>query len=185
MEKVVLDLGACVRHVKEKLGYRKVLLAGWSGGGSLSSFYQSQAENPTITHTPAGDEVNLTSLIPADALMIMASHVSRAKIFTEWIDPAVIDESDPSKRDVELDLFDPRNPNKPPFSNEYIKRFRQAQIDRNRRITKWVKARLSLVNSTLESQPSDWQASKRDESFLVYCTQADIRRVDIRIDPNG
>ena len=37
---------------------------------------------------------------------------SRAKIFTEWLDPAPLDENDPSKRDVALDLWDPRNPNK-------------------------------------------------------------------------
>ena len=49
MEKVVLDLGAYIRHAKEKWGYEKILLCGWSGGGSLSLFYQSQAEKPSIT----------------------------------------------------------------------------------------------------------------------------------------
>ena len=44
MEKVALDLGACMRHAREKLGYEKVVLAGWSGGGSLSLFYKAQAE---------------------------------------------------------------------------------------------------------------------------------------------
>ena len=29
MEKVVLDLGAWVRHAREKLGYEKVVLGGW------------------------------------------------------------------------------------------------------------------------------------------------------------
>lgn len=36
------------------MGYEKVVLCGWSGGGSLSALYQSEAEQPTITHTPAG-----------------------------------------------------------------------------------------------------------------------------------
>ena len=100
MEKCVIDLGACIRYAKRKLGYKTVLLCGWSGGGSLSSFYQSQAESPTLTHTPAGDAVNLKSanLIPADGLLILAAHISRAKIFTEWIDPSVLDEKDPSIR---------------------------------------------------------------------------------------
>jgi len=43
MEKVALDLGAYIRHAKEKWGYEKVVLCGWSGGGSLSLFYQAQA----------------------------------------------------------------------------------------------------------------------------------------------
>ena len=57
MEKVVLDLGAYIRHAKEKWGYEKILLCGWSGGGSLSLFYQQQAEKPSITQTPAGNRV--------------------------------------------------------------------------------------------------------------------------------
>src|ERR1700689_4109056 len=61
MEKVCFDLGQYVRWAKEELGYRNVILVGWSGGGSLSLFYQSQAEHPTITHTPAGDSYDLTA----------------------------------------------------------------------------------------------------------------------------
>ena len=47
MEKVLLDLGAYIRRAKEEWGYEKVVLCGWSGGGSLSLFYQSQAEKPS------------------------------------------------------------------------------------------------------------------------------------------
>jgi len=74
---VALDLGACIKHCKEKLGYKKVILAGWSGGGSLSAFYQSQAENPSVRSTPAGDSPDLTkaALLPADAVMQLAAHV--------------------------------------------------------------------------------------------------------------
>ena len=53
MENVVVDLGAYIRHAKTVWGYEKVVLAGWSGGGSLALLYQSQAERPSITHTPA------------------------------------------------------------------------------------------------------------------------------------
>jgi pimeloyl-ACP methyl ester carboxylesterase len=80
MEKVVLDLGAYIRHARQAWGYRRVVLCGWSGGGSLALFYQSQAEQPSITHTPAGDPVNIrqAGLIPADALIVQAAHISRA-----------------------------------------------------------------------------------------------------------
>ena len=59
MEKVLLDLGQYVRYARETLGYENVILAGWSGGGSLSMFYQSQAEKPSIEATPAGDPVDV------------------------------------------------------------------------------------------------------------------------------
>src|SRR4051794_9699907 len=51
MEKVLLDLGAYLRHAREQWGYRSIVLAGWSGGGSLSMLYQSQAEHPSIRWT--------------------------------------------------------------------------------------------------------------------------------------
>jgi hypothetical protein len=35
--------GAVITHCKEVLEYDRVVLAGWSGGGSLTAFYQSQA----------------------------------------------------------------------------------------------------------------------------------------------
>src|SRR5499427_6015318 len=84
MEKVVYDLGQYVRHAREVLGYRKVVLVGWSGGGSLSLFYQAQAERPTITQTPAGDPYDLTAaaLPPADGIIFIAAHLSRAETLT-------------------------------------------------------------------------------------------------------
>ena len=112
MEKVLIDLGAYIRHAKEVWGYERVVLAGWSGGGSLSLFYQSQAERPTITRTPAGDPVDIpgAKLIAADAMLLQAAHISRAVMLRDWIDPSVRDEDNPDDRDPELDLYDPRNP---------------------------------------------------------------------------
>ena len=54
LEKCVLDLGACIADLKTRFGYEKVILGGWSGGGSLSLFYQDQAEHPTITAHAGG-----------------------------------------------------------------------------------------------------------------------------------
>ena len=59
MEKVVLDLAAAIRHARERLGYQRIVLGGWSGGGPLSLFYQQQAVKPTVRATPAGDPPDL------------------------------------------------------------------------------------------------------------------------------
>ena len=87
MEKVAIDLGQWIAHARSVLGYEKVVLVGWSGGGSLSLFYQAQAEQPTITRTPAGDDVDLTQedMQPADGVIFIAAHLSRAETLTEWI----------------------------------------------------------------------------------------------------
>lgn len=102
MEKVAVDMGAYIRHAREALGYEKVVLVGWSGGGALSLFYQAQAESPTITHTPAGDPYDLTraNLPRADGLVFIAAHLSRPETLTEWMDPSVIDELEPDARDL-------------------------------------------------------------------------------------
>src|SRR5699024_4662193 len=145
MEKVVQDLGACVRDARERWGYTNVPLPGWSGGGSLSLYYQQQAQEPTITHTPAGDPFDLAALElqPADGVMLLAAHVSRHGTLTEWMDASVVDENDPDERDPELDLYNPDNPNQPPYTEEFLVRYRQAQVARNRRITAWVKKTLA------------------------------------------
>ena len=100
LEKCVLDLGACIADLKTRFGYEKVLLGGWSGGGSLSLFYQDQAEHPTITETPAGDPVDLlgAALVPADGVMLLAAHISRSVTLTEWLDPSILDEDPPVRR---------------------------------------------------------------------------------------
>ena len=178
MEKVLLDLGAYIRYAKEKLGFEKVILAGWSGGGSLSAFYQSQAEKPSITATPAGDPVDVAgaNLIPADAVMFLAAHVSRALTLTEWLDPSIRNERDPEDRDRELDLYDPENPNQPPYTQEFLERFRAAQIARSERIDAWVKEKLEhLRKSGRENE---------EYCFTVHGTMADPRWLDLSIDPN-
>ena len=178
MEKVVCDLGTCIRHAKEGLGYKKVILGGWSGGGSLSLFYQSQAENPTITRTPAGDELHMAAqdLIPADGIMLLAAHCSRATTLTEWMDASILDESNPSNKDPELDLYDPDNPNQAPYTDEFVQRYREAQIARNRKITGWVQSKLD----ELKSQGKESQ----EYGFVVHGTMADPRWLDPSIDPN-
>lgn len=178
MEKCVVDLGAAIRYVKRAFGYSKIVLGGWSGGGSLSLFYQQQAEKPSVTATPAGEPPDLTKagLTAADGVMLLAAHISRAGTLTEWMDPSVLDESNPTKRDRELDLYDPGNPNQPPYSEDFVETFRAAQIARNRRITQWAQDRLAALKRAGGKQ--------LEHCFTVYGTMMDVRWQDPSIDPN-
>ncbi|MCC6008811.1 MAG: alpha/beta hydrolase [Rhodobacteraceae bacterium] len=178
MEKVARDMGAWVRHAREALGYETVVLCGWSGGASLSLFYQSQAERPTITHTPAGDPVDLTAagLQPVDGVMMVAAHASRARTLSEWLDPSVIDEADPTRRDRELDIYDPAGAPPPPYSADFIATFRAAQLARMRRISAWAReelGRLARIGGLEYERP-----------FVVHRTMADLRWLDPAVDPN-
>ena len=179
MEKVAFDLGQYVRWAKEQAGYEKVILVGWSGGGSLSLFYQSQAEQPSITHTPAGDEYDLTAakLLPADGIVFIAAHLSRAETVTEWLDPSVGNELAPDTRDIELDIYHPECPNRPPFSADFVARFRQAQIARNRRITAAAQECLAFLKRKNDGEV--------ERAFVVHRTMCDVRWIDPTVDPNG
>lgn len=179
MEKVVYDLGAYIRHARETLGYRKVVLVGWSGGGSLSLFYEAQAEHPTITHTPAGDPYDLTQarLPQADGIAFIAAHSSRAEVLTEWIDPSITDELRPDDRDPALDIYAPNCPNKPPFSAEFVRIFRAAQLARNRRITAWARDTLDFLKRKNDGE--------MERGFVVHRTMCDVRWIDPAVDPNG
>ena len=179
LEKCVVDLAAGIRDLRQRFGYERVILGGWSGGGSLALFYQEQAERPSVTSTPAGDPPDLTreELVPGDGIFLVAAHVSRAVTLTEWLDAAVLDEADPSRRDRSLDLYDPRCPDRPPYSPEFLRRYRAAQIERNRRITRTVRARLEALR--------DAGRGDEERGFTVHGTMADPRFVDPSVDPNG
>jgi len=170
MEKVVIDLGQAILDAKKRFGYSRVVLAGWSGGGSLSLYYQQQAERPSVTATPAGDPPSLVDaeLPAADAILLLAAHPSRHQVLTDCLDAAVVDESDPSQRDPELDLF----AREPPFDAEFLARYRDAQVARNRRITAWVR-------ETLASLPDH-----EERAFVVHGTMGDPRALDPAVDAN-
>src|SRR3984957_18612352 len=173
IENCVLDIGAAVSYLRER-GYERIVLLGNSGGGGLIAMYQSQAESPTITATPAGDPPDLTRacLPAADALLAVMAHPGRAAVFTEFLDPAVIDEQDPARRDPELDLFGGKN--SPPYDQGFLQRYRDAQLARNRRITAWVRDELR----GLSERPD----APADLPFLVHGTIADPRFLDVSID---
>jgi pimeloyl-ACP methyl ester carboxylesterase len=178
MEKVVIDLGRYIRYAKETLGFERVVLAGWSGGGSLSMLYQAQAEAPSITHTPAGDPLDLTKadLIPADAIMQLAAHVSRAITLSEWIDPAIINELDPYDRDPGLDIYAESPAATAPYPVDFQKTYRAAQAARIARITADVRQRLEDFRKR--------GLTYQEHCFVVHGTMADLRWLDPTIDAN-
>lgn len=178
VEKVLLDLGAWIRWAREYARYERVVLVGWSGGGSLSLLYQAEAEDPRIVDTPAGDPVDVkgADLLPADGVIFIAAHLSRAETLTEWIDPSVIDERDPDRRDPELDIYADDARHTPPYGDDFVARFREAQRDRNRRITAWARHELERLREA--------DGPEVERPFIVHRTMCDVRWLDPAVDPN-
>lgn len=173
MEQCLLDVASSITYLHE-IGCERVTLVGNSGGGGLMSFYQAEAEQPTVTETPAGDPLDLTQadLPPADAIVLFNAHEGRPRVLTDYLDPSVIDEADPVATDPSLDMFDPANG--PPYSDAFLTRYRAAQVERNNRITEWAQNRLKELESL----------GIRDQAFIVHRTLAAPEFLDLSIDPS-
>jgi pimeloyl-ACP methyl ester carboxylesterase len=177
MERVIQDVGAGVRFLREQ-GYRKVVLIANSAGGPVMSLYQSQAENLTIKSTPDGDPFDIVpdDLPPADGIALVGAHLGRAQKFRVTLDPSILAETDPFGTDPELDMFNPDNG--PPYKPDWFARYRAAQQARHERITDWALARLRELRDRRRNAPA------RDMGFVIYRTYANPATLDGTIDPN-
>lgn len=173
MERVIQDIGAGVKFLRT-LGCDKVVLLGYSGGAAISAFYQAQATELTVETTPAGDPVHLVpdDLPPVDGLALCAAHAGRSRIMLEWIDPALQDEGDPSTTDPALDMY----ATEPPYTPEFLARYRAAQRARRDRLEAWVMARLRHLRGS--------GAGATDQAFVIHRTFADPRFMDVTLDAN-
>ncbi len=177
MERVIQDVGAGVKYLRDQ-GYKRVVLIGNSGGGPVMSMYQSQAENLTITTTPDGKPFDLIpdDLPPADAIALLSAHPGRHTQFRATLDPSVLDERDPLSCDPALDMFDTANG--APYDNDWLERYYEAQDLRWHRITDWAQGRLR----ELEDERTPSRAT--DQGFIVYRSYAKPATLDPSIDPN-
>jgi len=177
LENCLLDIGAMVRHLRSS-GYEKVVLVGNSGGASIVPYYQAQAQSPSVTDPPGGGpDLTHAELEPADAIAMFNAHPSRARLSAEWLDPAIVDELQPFERDPALDMYNAVNG--PPFSAEFVARYRDAQLARNRRISAWAEAQLHAIVGS-GHHPDGLE----DLAFVVQGTTADLRFLDPALDPS-
>src|SRR6201998_2567454 len=172
LDHALVDIGIGVRWLRETQAVETIVLLGNSGGGSLMAAYQAQAVEPNVTPLPGmRPAAGLTDLLPADGYVASAAHPGRPDVLTAWMDGAVVDENDPLATDPDLDLFNQRNG--PPYSAEFLTRYRSAPGARNNAITDWVEKELKRVRA----------AGFTDRPFNVMRTWADPRMVDPTIEP--
>ncbi|HYF19126.1 MAG TPA: alpha/beta hydrolase, partial [Ramlibacter sp.] len=115
-------------------------------------------------------------LPPVQGLALCAAHEGRSTLMRNWVDPSVTDEQDPLSVDASVDMYDPRNG--PPFTPEFLARFKDAQAARLARLDAWVDQRLALLRSRTEP------GAPRDQVFVIHRTHADPRCLDLSLDPN-
>ena len=178
MENCLLDMGSMVAHLRDR-GYEKVVLIGNSGGASIVPYYQAQAVSPSVTSPPGGGP-DLTTAgldpgrrhrhvqrppVPGPALHRMARPGHRRRA--------------PALRARRLARHVPTPHNGPPFSAEFIARYRDGQRARNRRISAWAEGMLEALLA-----PGHFPPGLEDLAFIVQGTTADLRFLDGTIDPS-
>jgi hypothetical protein len=116
LEHALADIGAGVKWLRDR-GVENIVLLGNSGGGSLMAAYQAEAKADAM----------------GDLYISLNAHPGRPEVLTNWMDGSVVDETDPAKTDEALNPFN--EDNGPPFSEDFVARYRAAQRARNQRIT--------------------------------------------------
>jgi alpha-beta hydrolase superfamily lysophospholipase len=206
-EEIVLDLAACVKYLRGKGGFERVVLLGNSGGGSLAALLQSQARLPAaerIAETPGGKPTRLAmaEMTPADGLVIVAAHPGQGRVLGQCLDPAVVDEDRPLETDPALDMYDPRNGFQPPaawsrYPEEFVTRYRAAQTERVRRLDARAReliaagraARDQRESNEFTDRPVDERLAIERRAFwepvmTVYRTMANLHYTDNTLDPS-
>jgi hypothetical protein len=167
MDKMVSDAGLGVAYLRKYPGIRKVVLLGHSGGGALMSSYQNIAENGLKACQGAEKLIkcsdSLAGLPPADGLMLVDSNWGLAAMMLFSIDPAVVSEENAQALNPELDLFSAKNgfdPKGSTYSEEFIRKFLNAEGKRNSQLIKYALDRLEKINAG-KGRFSD------DEPFII------------------
>ncbi|HEY2773768.1 MAG TPA: alpha/beta hydrolase [Candidatus Binatia bacterium] len=199
-ETVLFDVAAGMKTLRQ-IGFENVIPVGNSGGGSLYTFYISQAHTAPemrITQTPAGEPVGLDRLTmpPVDAMVYLAAHPGEGLFLLEAIDPSVVDENDPVACDSRIDMFDQANgfrpaPEASSYDASFVARYRDGQRARVERIDNHARAlvarRRDARRRAMEhpSEATPWREAIAVQFLRIYRTEADPRYVDPSLDPSN
>ena len=205
-ERLLFDIAAGMRHLKDA-GFERIVLLGNSGGGSLLAFYQSQASRKPeerLSVTPGGERIDLRDEVmpEGDLYIAVAAHLGEGRFMLNVIDPSVIDEDDPTSSDPAWDMYNPANGYRPypeasVYDRAWLAEYRERQRERNQRLD-------NLARGYLEEQ-AYFRGRMREEGYaaldagtrglverrarlwrymVIYRTLANPAYLDLSIEPN-
>ncbi len=201
-ERLLLDVAGSIAFLRAR-GFRRVVLLGNSGGGSLFAFYLEQAARPPaerLARAPSGDRTGLpdAELPPADALVLLAAHLGEGAFLLDRLDASVVDESNPTAVNPRLDMYDPRNGYRPlaegpsRYAAAFVAELRAAQRARCERLDRqalewceeaaWFRRRLG--DTPAAERPRVARHAFQRRYLPIYRTLADPRYLDPTLDPS-
>ncbi|WHU46522.1 alpha/beta hydrolase [Gordonia sp. L191] len=197
-EQALLDVAAGMTFLRDA-GFESVVTLGHSGGGTLYAYYAEQAGLPSerrFRTSPSGRPSRLgeADLPPADGTIFLAPHPGQGRLLLGCIDPSVGDEADPMSVIEALNAYSPRNgfaepPNSSQYSEEFVELYRQAQYARVERLDTLARESIEATRTARAQFDTTGDMNYRRRSLaphimVVYRTDADLRTVDLHIDPN-
>ncbi len=205
-ERLLLDVAAGMRHLKES-GFERIVLLGNSGGGSLLGFYQSQASRAPgerLRQAPGGEAIDLDheQMPPGDLYVAVAAHLGEGRFMLNVLDPSVTSETDPLSLDPDWDMYNPANGYRPfpepsSYDTSWLAEYRLRQRERNHRIDtiarEWIADtqhfRDEMRDRGFASLPPAKQypiarRARLGRYLVIYRTLANPAYLDPTIDPN-
>ena len=186
--------------VPAEAGFAAVIPIGHSGGAALAAFYLQQAALPPdrrLTLAPSGrpSPSGCGSMPVPEGFVALAPHPGQGALLERVIDPSVVDESDPLSVDPALDAFNPDNGFRPApassrYGEDFIRAYRAGQHARIRRIDaarRHPRGTASAGQRTLSRLGRSTRSTGRAGTgarCLSPRTDADLRNVDLSLDPN-
>ncbi|MCQ8832050.1 hypothetical protein [Streptomyces malaysiensis] len=197
-EQALLDMAAGQLFLRER-GFEHVVTLGHSGGGALFAFYHEQAGLPphsrlatTAADRPTG--LDKADLPTPDGAVFMAPHPGQGVLLSRLIDPSVTDEQDPLSVNEDLNPYASSNgfaepPASSSYSEQFVARYREAQLERIRRIDAMARERVAEAEEARARFRRTGAAEDRRRALApriltVFRTDADLRSVDLTLDPN-
>lgn len=183
-ENIAADIRQGVDFLRKQPGITKVILIGHSGGGPSTTFYQATAERglefcqDPRKLTQCGND--LKDLPKADGMVLLDAHPGNTVNAIRSLNPAILDENDPSKIDATLDPFNPANGfnqnGQSVYSAEFMDRYFKAQAARmNRLIDKALAMREEIRQGKA--------ATTDDAPFIVYRNRARMMDFSMSVHP--
>ncbi len=206
-ERLLFDIAAGMRYLREA-GFERIVLLGNSGGGSLLGFYQSQASRAPgerLNSTPGGEPIDLTAEVmpEGDLYIAVAAHLGEGRFMLNVLDPAVVDEHEPSATDPDWDMYNPANGYRPfpqasTYDRDWLAEYRRRQVARSKRLDAIARAAISehahyrnqLKDPGYASLPPETKSlvARRGRLWkymIIYRTLANPAYLDPSIDPSN
>lgn len=153
LDKKLLDVKACIEHLKGLPGVEKVVILGHSGGATLMSCYQAAAEKGAAYFQDEKKIVPLSDvgeLPAADGVMLIDSNWGNGVMTLLSLDPAVKCDCNGVDLDPEYDLANPEvgyAPEGAHYTDAFIAKYQKAQGRRNNRLIDAALERLEALKT--------------------------------------